>query len=70
VPSIVLDGHTGILEDAHAPAAAYCRRLLALINDRERYRAMARAARAQFETKLTWERFASSVVETIERALP
>jgi glycosyltransferase involved in cell wall biosynthesis len=70
VPSIVLDGHTGILEHADAPASAYCRRLLALINDREQYRAMARAARTQFETKLTWERFASSVVETIERALP
>lgn len=70
LPSIVADGITGILEPPEAPASAYTRRLLALIHDTDRYRSMARAARAQFETKLTWERFATRVVETIERALP
>ncbi len=69
VPSIVTDGITGILEPAAAPAAAYCRRILALIHDRPGYLAMARAARAQFERKLTWERFATSVVETIDRSI-
>ncbi len=70
LPSIVLDGVTGILEPPDAPAAAYARRLTALIGDKERYRTMARAARARFECQLTWDRFASRVVETIERALP
>jgi glycosyltransferase involved in cell wall biosynthesis len=69
LPSIVLDGITGILEAADAPAASYSHRLLDLIRDRERYRSMARAARAQFESKLTWERFAEGVVKTIEDSL-
>jgi glycosyltransferase involved in cell wall biosynthesis len=70
LPSIVADGATGILEAPQAPAAAYTRRLLALIRDKERYRSMARAARARFEQKLTWERFAAGVVQTIEASLP
>jgi glycosyltransferase involved in cell wall biosynthesis len=70
LPSIVADGVTGILEPPDAPAAAYSRRLLALIHDKDRYRSMARAARARFEGQLTWERFAARVVETIEQALP
>ena len=69
VPSIVLDGVTGILEPPDAPASAYAARLSALIGDRQRYREMARAARQRFETKLTWERFAAGVVETIGRTL-
>jgi glycosyltransferase involved in cell wall biosynthesis len=69
VPSIVVDGVTGVLEPPDAPASSYSHRLLALIRDRDRYRSMARAARSQFETKLTWERFAAGVVETVERSL-
>ncbi len=69
LPSIVIDGVTGVLEPPDASAASYCTRLLDLIRDRNRYRTMAHAARRQFENKLTWERFASGVVETIERAL-
>jgi glycosyltransferase involved in cell wall biosynthesis len=69
LPSIVADGVTGILEPPDAPAAAYTRRLLALIHDKDRYGAMARAARLRFEQRLTWERFATRVVETIESAL-
>jgi glycosyltransferase involved in cell wall biosynthesis len=69
VPSIVIDGVTGILEPADAPASAYSTRILALIRDRNQYRSMALAAREQFETKLTWERFAAGVVETINRTM-
>jgi glycosyltransferase involved in cell wall biosynthesis len=69
VPSIVIDGITGILEPADAPASAYITRILALIRDRNQYRSMALAAREQFETKLTWERFAARVVETINRTM-
>lgn len=70
LPSLVADDVAGILEPAAAPASAYCARLLDLIHDRPRYRAMARAARAHFEAKLTWERFASRVVTAIEQTLP
>ena len=69
LPSIVRDGVTGLLEPADAPASAYCSRLLAVIRDPRQYRAMAYAAREQFETKLTWERFAERVVETIDARL-
>ncbi|HEY3658329.1 MAG TPA: glycosyltransferase family 4 protein [Steroidobacteraceae bacterium] len=69
VPSIVIDGVTGILEAADAPASSYGKRMLALIRDRDRYRTVARAARRQFETKLTWERFATGVVEMINRTM-
>ena len=69
LPSIVRDGVTGILEPADAPAEAYCRRLLAILADIAQYRSMAYAARAHFESKLTWERFALGVIETIEKSL-
>ena len=69
VPSIVIDGETGILEPPNASASAYVRRIAALVRDPQRYRTMARAARERFEAKLTWERFANGVVETIENAI-
>jgi glycosyltransferase involved in cell wall biosynthesis len=69
VPSIVTDGVTGVLGAADAGAAFYTDRLLALIQDREAYRRMARAARRRFEGQLTWEQFASRVIETIGRSL-
>lgn len=69
VPSIVLDGKTGILEDADAPASAYVKRIFAIVRDRVRYREMAYAARSQFESSLTWERFAEQVVEVVEAGL-
>jgi glycosyltransferase involved in cell wall biosynthesis len=69
VPSIVIDGVTGILEPADAPAASYGRRILALLRDRAQYRAMARAARDRYQATLTWERFAAKAAETIECAI-
>jgi len=69
LPSIVIDGETGILEHPEAPASAYSQRILALARDRPRYRLMARAARARFEATFTWERFAVKTVETIVDAL-
>lgn len=69
VPSIVTDGVTGVLGAAEAGAGFYCDRLLGLIQDREAYRRMARAARQRFEGRLTWEQFAARVIETIGRSL-
>jgi glycosyltransferase involved in cell wall biosynthesis len=65
LPSIIVDGVTGILEPTHEGASAYVNRILMLVALRDRYRDMARAARARFEARLTWERFADGVVETI-----
>lgn len=69
LPSIVADGVTGILGAPEAGAAYYTERLLALIRDRGAYRSMARAARQRFESRLTWEQFATRVIETIGRSL-
>ncbi len=69
VPSIVLDGVTGILEPVDAPAGIYAARIAALLADPERYGAMVRAARARFTAEFTWQRFAARVTSTIAAAL-
>ncbi len=69
VPSIVLDGETGILQAIDDPASKYVPRILALANDREAYLKMALAARARFENLLTWQPFAEGVVKVIEASL-
>jgi len=69
VPSIVLDDETGILESADAPAQRYVERILGVIQDRQRYKQIAIAARDRFEKLLNWEKFAENVVEAITRNL-
>lgn len=69
VPSVVVDGVTGVLGAPHAGAGFYADRLLALIGDREAYGSMARAARQRFESRLTWEQFAAGVIEIIGRSI-
>jgi glycosyltransferase involved in cell wall biosynthesis len=69
VPSIVLDGKTGILEDPKAPFSRYVDRILAQIQDRTRYRQMAQAARSRFESTLSWEQFADRTRTIIENYL-
>jgi glycosyltransferase involved in cell wall biosynthesis len=55
VPTVVTDGETGILDDAHATAESYAGRILALLKDRPRYEAMARAAAAHSASTLNWD---------------
>jgi glycosyltransferase involved in cell wall biosynthesis len=69
VPSIVLDGETGILEGPDQAAGVYVQRLLPLIEDRLQYRTMAHAARRRYEAQLNWGSFASGVKATIEGSL-
>ncbi|MDB4883286.1 MAG: glycosyl transferase group 1 [Gemmatimonadetes bacterium] len=66
VPTIVLDGETGILDDLHATAESYVGRMLPLLRDRERYDAMARGARARSEARLNWDVAGREVVARIE----
>lgn len=54
VPTVVLDGETGVLLPPEAGALAYADRILALWNDRDRYRRMCAAARHRYETTLNW----------------
>jgi glycosyltransferase involved in cell wall biosynthesis len=69
IPSIVVDGQTGVLEPAGGVAESYVRRLLPLVKDRDAYRRMAHAARRRYEENMSWETFAAGVVATIEAAL-
>jgi glycosyltransferase involved in cell wall biosynthesis len=62
VPSIVLDGETGLLFAADAGAEVYAERMLALTAEPGAYRAMARRAREWFGERLTWERTAEGIV--------
>ena len=55
VPTVVLDGETGILDDPHATAESYVGRILPLLKDRPRYERMARAAAARSALLLNWD---------------
>ena len=55
VPTIVVDGETGVLEDPSAQADAYAGRIIALMRDRPRYESMARAASARSAALLNWD---------------
>ena len=55
VPTIVVDGETGVLEDPSAHADAYAGRIIALMRDRPRYESMARAASARSAALLNWD---------------
>jgi glycosyltransferase involved in cell wall biosynthesis len=55
VPTVVIDGETGVLDDPTATAESYAGRVLALLRDRPRYEQMARAASARSAAVLNWD---------------
>jgi glycosyltransferase involved in cell wall biosynthesis len=55
VPTVVVDGETGILDDPHATAESYAGRILGLMKDRPRYELMAHAAAARSASMLNWD---------------
>jgi glycosyltransferase involved in cell wall biosynthesis len=67
LPSVIVNGVTGLLLPESARASVYVERLLALWDDREAYLAMAGRARERFEAELNWDRTAAAIVEAIER---
>lgn len=67
VPSVVIDGETGILQPKEDGPEPYIRRMLALLeNGREAYARMALAGRARFHEKLNWPAFGRGVRQVIE----
>ena len=71
VPSIVLDGATGILQPPGDGAAPYMERILALLEgNRADYEAMALAGRKHFRERLNWDAFGEGVRRILEIALP
>ncbi len=70
VPSVILDGETGILEPKDAGPEPYVQRILALLADqREPYTRMALAGRRHFNARLNWPAFGQGIARTIESSL-
>lgn len=66
LPTIIVDGETGLLLDATAPAGAYIERILTLRNDPTAYLRMATAARERYESLLNWDKCAEGIVLQME----
>ena len=60
---------TGLLLPPEAPAAAYADRIAALIATPAAYLSMATAARARYESLLTWNHTAEAIIRNIEATL-
>ncbi|MEO7180090.1 MAG: glycosyltransferase family 4 protein [Gemmatimonadaceae bacterium] len=69
VPTIIVDGETGLLEDPDADAERYVKRLLPLIRHRGSYEAMAHAAQERSETRLNWEVAGRDVLARVEQVV-
>ena len=70
VPSVVLDGQTGILQPAEDGPAPYIRRILDLLaGDRAAYERTAMAGRNHFLERLNWNAFGQGVARIVEAAL-
>ena len=69
VPSVIVDGKTGVLMDPAAPASDYVERILTLWQNQSAYREMALAGRDRFEQLLNWDQTAESIVRHIDESL-
>lgn len=66
--TVVRHGVTGIVLPVDAGAAAHADAISRLVDDRDRYRAMSDAARAQAQSRFTWSRWGRRVADLLERA--
>jgi glycosyltransferase involved in cell wall biosynthesis len=69
VPSMVVDGATGVLLEEEAPPAAFADALIDLLSDRNRYVQMCHAAQAASQDRLNWNAWAVQVRQQIEARL-
>ena len=70
LPTVILDGQTGILQAKEDGPEPYVRRMLALLGgDRSAYEQMASAARKHFNKCLNWPAFGRDVTRIIEASL-
>lgn len=68
IPTVVQDGVTGQLLEPGASPAQYAEVIAELVASPERYRAMARAGRADYETRLNWGTFLARLTEVLGMA--
>jgi glycosyltransferase involved in cell wall biosynthesis len=69
LPTIIVDGETGLLQDASAPASVYIERILKLRDDPAAYLRMATKARDRYENLLNWDKCAEEIVRLMEEKL-
>lgn len=69
VPSMVVDGETGVLLEEGAPAQAFADALVALLSDRRRYVRMCYAAQEVSHRRLNWTAWAAEVRRAVEAQL-
>jgi glycosyltransferase involved in cell wall biosynthesis len=67
VPTIILDGDTGVLAPPDSSPVQIAERMAAIFRDRGTYASMARAARRRFEQTLNWEVAGREVIRLIEQ---
>jgi starch synthase len=65
LPEAVVHGETGVVVPVAAPADAYVRAILELVDDPERYAAMSRAARERALSEHTWDRWGDRVARLV-----
>ncbi len=66
LPSVVLDGKTGLLMEDSASASQYAERILQVFSSKTAYEKLAAAARDFYESNLNWDAWADRVVQLME----
>ena len=66
LPSIVEDGVTGLLFPPEAGPEPYIERILSLVRNPEQYQAMTLHAQQRYETTLTWDETARSIIRAVD----
>lgn len=64
----VIDGETGLVLPADAPAGAYARAIRELVEDPARYRRLGRGARERYDRQLAWDRFGERLLAALSDA--
>jgi glycosyltransferase involved in cell wall biosynthesis len=70
IPELVLDRQTGVLVDSHFTSADFEREMLWMLEDKERYMELRRAARAYSTGHFTFEAAAREIVRCVQAACP
>lgn len=67
IPTIVRHGKTGYTLSPQASSSEWAAMLTQTVENPEAYRAMARASRADYETRLNWDAFGARLHDILER---
>lgn len=69
IPSIVIDGKTGILLDTNAPASEYCAQITQLWSKKQELQTMSHATRDRFEDVLNWDHWSKQFDAVVKQVV-